>query len=236
MKKIIINLLRVLNIKIETKNERFLNSLFDKYKDYTMIPREIFIDNIILCQDFFPGEGAIVECGVWRGGMIAGISDSLKKFNNVYYLYDSFEGLPEVKEIDGRGAKDWQNDNSGPYYFDNCCAEQEIAEGVFKDLGVNYKIIKGWFNETIPLNSPAETISILRLDADWYDSTLVCLENLYPLIRQFGLIIIDDYYTWEGCSKAVHDYLSKIKSSSKIQETSLGTAFIIKNETNEIRV
>ena len=231
MKKILISILKKFNIKISNKYERYLQSIYNKYKEHTMIPKELYLDNLNLCLDYYPGDGAIVECGVWRGGMIAGIAETLKKFNNNYYLFDSFEGLPEVKEIDGEKAKEWQMNISSPYYYDNCRAEYEFAEGLLLRLGVNFKIIKGWFNETIPSNKPLEAISILRLDGDWYESTIVCLENLYPLVKQNGIIIIDDYYTWDGCSKAVHDYFSKIKSSSRICQTHLGTAYIIKNET-----
>jgi O-methyltransferase len=47
------------------------------------------------------------------------------------------------------------------------------------------------------------------LDADWYDSTITCLEAFGKHVAPGGVILIDDYYTWDGCSKAVHDYLSR---------------------------
>ena len=50
---------------------------------------------------------------------------------------------------------------------------------------------------------------MLRLDGDWYDSTMQCLEALVPLVAEGGTIIIDDYYAWDGCARAVHDYLSR---------------------------
>ncbi len=231
MKRKLIRIAKNLNIKVFNKHERELLSIYNKYRDYTMIPKELYIDNLKLCKKHFSNEGAIVECGVWRGGMIAGIAEVFKTQNIDYYLYDSFEGLPSVKEIDGRDAKDWQLNKLSPTYYDNCRAEQEFAEKLFNRLGANYKICKGWFEKTIPTNKPIDGISILRLDADWYESTIVCLENLYPLVRQHGLIIIDDYYTWDGCTKAIHDYLSKIKSPSRIRQTKLGTAYILKNET-----
>jgi hypothetical protein len=80
----------------------------------------------------------------------------------------------------------------------------------------NFEIVKGWFEKTLPQFTPSAQIAVLRLDADWFDSTLVCLECLSPYMAKKGIIILDDYYTWDGCSKAVHYFLSKNESSMKI--------------------
>ena len=55
------------------------------------------------------------------------------------------------------------------------------------------------------------------MDADWYDSTTTILNAFFPLVNNDGVIIIDDYYAWEGCSKAVHDYSSQNKRKEKIR-------------------
>ena len=52
-------------------------------------------------------------------------------------------------------------------------------------------------------------IAILRLDADWYESTKCALENLYDNVVSGGYIVIDDYMYWEGCRKAVDEFLAK---------------------------
>jgi O-methyltransferase len=69
----------------------------------------------------------------------------------------------------------------------------------------------------------------LRLDADWYKSTIECLNALYDSISSGGIIIIDDYYTWDGCTKAIHDFLSTRQLNLKIRQTRFGgVAFIVK--------
>ncbi|HNP99483.1 MAG TPA: TylF/MycF/NovP-related O-methyltransferase, partial [Bacteroidia bacterium] len=78
--------------------------------------------------------------------------------------------------------------------------------------------------------SPVKQISLLRLDGDWYESTYTCLEAFYPKVSDGGYIVIDDYYQWEGCAKAVHDYLSKHQLSDRIHQTAHGVAYIIKNK------
>jgi hypothetical protein len=46
----------------------------------------------------------------------------------------------------------------------------------------------------------------LRLDGDWYDSTKVCLEGLYPKLVSGGMILLDDYFAWKGCRDATEEY------------------------------
>ena len=58
----------------------------------------------------------------------------------------------------------------------------------------NVKITKGWFNETLPKQKFENGIAILRMDADWYDSTTTILNAFFPLVNKGGVIIIDDYY------------------------------------------
>ena len=51
-----------------------------------------------------------------------------------------------------------------------------------------------------------EKISILRLDTDFYISTKIELEILYPKLVRGGILIIDDYGYWQGAKKAVDEY------------------------------
>jgi O-methyltransferase len=191
-------------------------AVFRKYKSFTMVPAGHYVSNLELCWRFRHVKGGVVECGTWRGGMIAGMVDTLGQ-NRSYHLFDSFEGLPEVKEIDGPDAKAWQDNKEGRYYCSNCLArEPEASKAMTISRATDYAIHKGWFNTTLTAFQAEDGIAILRLDADWYDSTIECLEHLFPQVNGGGLILIDDYYTWEGCSKAVHDYLSQHKSRCRI--------------------
>ncbi len=203
--------------------------IYEKYKFYTMVPKELYLENLYIVENFRPKEyGDVVECGVWRGGMIAGISEILNS-QYTFYLFDSFEGLPKATEIDGQEALNWQNNTHGESYHNNCQAEMQFAIEAMKLTNKKHFINKGWFSETLP-NVKDKNITILRLDADWYESTSQILVSLYPQIIKGGLIIIDDYYTWEGCSKAVHDYLSNIKSKSRINSSKNNIAYIIKQD------
>src|SRR5262249_26780462 len=87
---------------------------------------------------------------------------------------------------------------------------------------------KGWFNETLPEFVPEEGIAVLRLDADWYDSTIQCLDALYRHVVLGGIVIVDDYYTWDGWTKAVHDFLSANKLPDRIRQSRTGVCYIVR--------
>lgn len=221
-----------MNKNIKFKLHRLFNlrltPLYSKYKSYTMITKEIYFSNLKICKDFGNINGEIVECGTWKGGMIAGIAEVLGPDRN-YFLFDSYEGLPDATEKDGKSAFDYQQNKNSPGYYDNCTASQQSAIDAMRLSGAkNVKITKGWFNETLPKQQFKNGIAILRMDADWYDSTMDILTNLFPQMNKGGVIIIDDYYHWEGCTRAVHDYLSKHECTEAITSTSLGVCFIVK--------
>jgi O-methyltransferase len=194
--------------KKKIENNLNYKSIYNSLSSFTMMPEDGFYANLELAERVKSIQGCVVECGVWRGGMIAGVSRVLGSERD-YYLFDSFEGLPPAKPIDGEGALKWQNDKTSINYFDNCAAPQEFAEQAMKIAGAkSFHLIKGWFNESLNQFNPQQQIALLRLDGDWYESTMICLQVLFPHVAPGGLIIIDDYYIWDGCSRATHDFLS----------------------------
>jgi len=70
--------------------------------------------------------------------------------------------------------------------------------------------VKGKVEDTLPDNAP-QNISLLRLDTDWYKSTKHELIHLFPRLSKGGVIIIDDYGTFQGAKKAVDEYLTENK-------------------------
>jgi O-methyltransferase len=194
-----------------------------------MVPEVLYIDNLELVSQIRDRPGDVVECGVWRGGMSAGIAELLGN-DRKYWLFDSFEGLPPAQEIDGAAAIDYQNDPEGEWYFNNCAAEESYARQAMQLAGRDHvEIVKGWFKDTV-CHAGVGAIALLRLDGDWYESTRTCLEAFYPKVVEGGMVIIDDYHTWDGCAKAVHDYLSHRSIADRIRESRNGNAYIIKGQ------
>jgi len=201
--------------------------IYRQFSNFTMISSSAYVQNLMLCKEVASVRGAIVECGTWKGGMIAGIAQLLGDERD-YFLFDSFTGLPPAAPIDGTAARKWQQDTKSAFYYDNCTASEEDAFAAMTLAGVpSATIVKGWFEDTLPIAEFPSGISILRMDADWYDSTMQILDALFPAVVAGGRILIDDYYTWDGCSKAVHDYLSKHKRPERINSRG-GVCFIEK--------
>jgi hypothetical protein len=68
--------------------------------------------------------------------------------------------------------------------------------------------VKGRVEDTIPAGAP-DTISLLRLDTDWYESTRHELTHLFPRLSRGGVVIIDDYGHWRGARRAVDEYFAQ---------------------------
>jgi len=163
--------------------------------------------------------GVLVECGTWRGGCsMAMLLAQQTVFGHVVrpvHLLDSFVGLPPATDRDGPLARQWQSETDSPGYHDNCTVSEKQLLTDITSLGFSegeYFVHPGWFADTLlPLTVQlGETpIAFLRLDGDWYDSTLVCLRHLEPHVAVEGTVLIDDYYAWDGCARAVLDYLSR---------------------------
>jgi len=161
--------------------------------------------------------------------MSAAMAELLRP-ERTYYLFDSFEGLPPARaDVDGAAAIAYQANPANPLYYDNCRASFEEADAVMRRAGVpSYRLIKGWHKDTLKDFVPTRPIAVLRLDSDWYDSTMECLTALYPHVCAGGLILIDDYYGWDGCARAVHDFLSREALPDHLCQSPAGTSYIVK--------
>ena len=69
----------------------------------------------------------------------------------------------------------------------------------------NIELVQGLFEDTVRLDEP---VAFAHLDGDWYESTMTCLTRIAPLLVPGGRIVLDDYYTWSGCRRAVDEYFT----------------------------
>jgi hypothetical protein len=164
-------------------------------------------------------DGAMVECGVWKGGSTMAVALILKELGNEdreLYLYDTFSGMSAPTDADrshdGDDARaEFSKTKIAEDASDWCLSPlEEVKENVFSTgyPKENIHFIKGKVEDTIPGSIPKE-IALLRLDTDWYESTRHELIHLFPLLKPKGVLIIDDYGHWEGARKAVDEYVSE---------------------------
>jgi O-methyltransferase len=207
------------------------SDIYARLREFTMISEEVFCDNLALAETVRDIPGCVVECGVWRGGMSAGLALTLGP-EREYYLFDSFEGLPPAQPIDGPAALRYQEDKLSPSYYDNCAAPPDFARRAMAIAGAKrFQIIEGFFENTVPGFTPGDQIALLRLDVDWYRATALCLRHLFNHVADRGVIIIDDYYTWDGCSRALHDFLSYMNAVERIRSFNGSVCYLSRART-----
>ncbi len=158
--------------------------------------------------------GAIVECGVWKGGSMAAVARTLLQMQDMrreLYLFDTFEGMtePEAIDVDYTGKKASQDLLDIPAHRCDDAPLEQVKEVLYGTGYPREKIhfVRGRVEETIPASAP-DSISLLRLDTDWYDSTRHELVYLFPRLSKAGVIIIDDYGHWQGCRQACDEYFT----------------------------
>jgi O-methyltransferase len=188
--------------------------------------------------------GSFLELGSYKGYsaiLIQKILSSLEDKRRLI-IFDSFQGLPKK---DPKDLLDEDSTNNQKIFLDNRRINQgwfksskEVLLENFKLFGVlPPKIIEGWFEDTLPTQLP-EKIAFVHLDGDFYTSTKVALENIFPKLVNQGVILIDDYTetdnTLPGVKIACDEYLKDKKSRVKVLPT-LGKnyqAVLIKNENS----
>ncbi len=94
--------------------------------------------------------------------------------------------------------------------FDRFAATEEAVRTNFETFGLldeQVRWLKGWFKDTLP-GAPIERLAVMRLDGDYYESTMDALTSLYPKLSAGGYVIVDDYGEddWTYCRRAVDEF------------------------------
>lgn len=144
--------------------------------------------------------GLFLEFGVWKGRSINRIA---RKTKHVVFGFDSFEGLPEA----------WRTGfNTGEF---------ALPTNQLPEVEHNVRLIKGWFNQTLPefIKTTESNIALLHVDCDLYSSTKTIFEHIGDRLVSGSIVLFDEYFgypTWEN-----HEYLAFqefISSSGKKYE------------------
>ena len=196
--------------------------LYEACREYTMtsLERLYALHRAVLYVSDHEIPGAIVECGVWRGGSSMLAARSLLDQGDTsrdLVLYDTFDGMtrPDAVDVSSLGKvalERWKSAARSTGGSDWAAASlEEVRANMLSTDYPSEKLVfvKGPVEETIPEAVPNE-IAILRLDTDWYASTRHELEHLFPRLSPGGVLIVDDYGCWDGARKAVDEYLGSI--------------------------
>ncbi len=135
--------------------------------------------------------------------------------NRKLWLYDTFQGMSKPTSADedflGRHAsgllQSEDPDNAKSIWCRSALDEvrQTMNDSHYPEKQIRF--VPGMVEETLPTTKPQQ-IAVLRLDTDWYESTLCELQHLFPRLSDGGVLIIDDYGHWDGCRRAVDEYFA----------------------------
>jgi len=191
--------------------------IIERVKPYTMTSPARIADTCFSVDYVTKHElpGAIVECGVWRGGSTMAMALRLLSHgagDRDLYLFDTFAGMAEPGEEDVArdgfdAARTWAAGRRGD---ENAWGYADIEDVRRAIESTGYEadrmhLVKGMVETTLPAQAP-ESITLLRLDTDFYSSTKHELEHLFPRLVTGGVLILDDYGYWGGARRAADEY------------------------------
>lgn len=197
---------------------RFPTRFLDHYirgNAYTMVT-QVRLDNLEQCMNDVLAKGVpgdFIETGVWRGGttiFMRALLAARGVTDRRVWAADSFEGLPAPdpekfpKEARAHASPAMTTE------FKHLAVSRADVEQNFARFGLlddQVRFLEGWFKDTLP-NAPVDRLSLMRLDGDYYESTMDALTALYDKLSPGGYVVIDDYgeQDWTYCAKAVDEF------------------------------
>ena len=154
------------------------------------------------------------------------------------WLYDTFAGMttPTEKDIEattGESASHLMEttevgDGNNVWAF---ASKQDVTSNLtLTGYPLEHlRLVEGDVSQTLKFDVP-ESVSLLRLDTDWYESTRSSLEVLYPRLTTGGVCILDDYGHWQGARDAVDEYFAALSRRPLMMPIDFGGRIFIKTD------
>jgi hypothetical protein len=164
-----------------------------------------------LFKEYCSEDGLFLEFGVHQGESINYFADL--KPERHFYGFDSFEGLPE----------DWSN---GLIHKKGTFA---LKNGQPPEVRENVSLIKGWFNETLPIflaEHPDETCAFVHIDCDIYASAKTVLDSLKEKIKPGTVLLFDEYFNYPGWRMHEFKAFQEFVEANDISYEYLGFTFL----------
>lgn len=181
--------------------------------------------------------GAIVECGVFKGISLSRFAMFRNLFGNPFSKkiigFDTFDTFPQTMYEPDKKLREKFINEAGKL---SISVEQMTKVLEHKGCNKFVELIPGDICETIPIyvkEHPELKISLLNLDVDIYEPSIVVLDCLYPRVEKGGIILLDDYGVFPGETKAVDDYFKDKDVLIQKLQFSMTPCYIIKKGKDE---
>lgn len=192
-----------------------LNSL-SRYKSRQNFAKDICYYELIKMTKNVVGN--IIECGVYFGNSLmnyANYSVSIEPYNYQCKIigFDTFSGGIGLTQKDKNNYSFDRKD--GEYKADSYEDLTRSIEIFNMDRPIDnidkVKLVKGDIRKTSKeyiKENPQTIIRILSLTMNYYDPTLIALENFYLRISNGGIEVINGFNYASGATQALNDYLN----------------------------
>jgi predicted O-methyltransferase YrrM len=194
------------------------------------------IINCIRALEKMEAPGIFIEAGCALGGSTILIS-SLKSDQRPLRVYDVFGMIPPPTEDDtddvhrryDRIKQGKSRGIGGDRYYGYESDLYQIVRSNLAEFGIDCEakmvsLIKGLLQDTMTIDQP---VAFAHIDVDWYEPVKVSLERVVPMLSVEGCLIVDDYYDWGGCKKAIDEYF-RGKSGEFTMDGSAGSLKIMR--------
>lgn len=155
--------------------------------------------------------GDILEFGVYKGTSLVRLLSFRNLFENddsrKVYGFDIFGKFPDNLELESDREFVQRFENAGGYGISRDELEFHLINKGFR----NFELIAGDILQTIPdfmAKKPSAKIALLHIDVDVYEPTKMILEHFWDKIVKGGILVLDDYGTVEGETRAVDEFFA----------------------------
>jgi Macrocin-O-methyltransferase (TylF) len=134
-------------------------------------------------------EGDVAEVGAFEGGnVLSALQSSLWTGKKEYYVFDSFEGFPDLTAFDPAHF------GRGDYTHQHILGEVLAPFYVYPEA----KIIKGFVPGTFATLPKNATYSLVFYDCDLYQPALDTYEYFWDRLVSGGMMLVHDYFAEPG--------------------------------------
>ena len=182
---------------------------YERCKDYSVVHIAGFY-NVYQAMRYLANNGVrgnAVECGCFLGGiaMFIGLLRAELRIEGMeIVLFDTFQGAPAGSSDVVLGAP-FVEPCELPSYRETVPRTIERIVGSVS----GYRFVEGLVEDTAQ-RTQTGNIALLRLDTDYYSSTAIEFEVLYPRLVSGGVLIVDDYGMFAGARRATDEYLETL--------------------------
>ena len=175
--------------------------------------------------------GDVLEFGVYKGSSIVRLLSFRELLESSYSRkivgFDAFGKFPDNLSIESDKAFVKGFEGAGGFGI----SKMELEEHLNRKGFTNFELIEGDINHTITeylKSNPALKISLLHIDVDVYEPSKVILENLWDRVVKGGILMLDDYGTVLGETKAVDEFFDGMDIQIHKPKYNYIPAYIIK--------